>query len=453
MNVQLAGRMRRSANRARQVQEEKRPIATWFNNLSPRLEQLLEDHGSSSPAYFLAVFVVLCIFASTCSFCLETLPELAGYTTFWFYLESFFIAIFTLEYVTRLAVTSKPKLQFMSETMNFIDLLSLLPFYITACFGESVTVDLRWMRCVRLMRIFKLGRHSQDLQFIFEGIAGSTTSFILLGFLLLLALVFFSFLLYIFEQGAWDSERECYVRKGEVHYTGCSPYQNVPAAFWWAITTLTTVGYGDAFPLTSTGRGVCGVAMVCGILCVALPTTQLGVEFANLYKSGKADRQERNARRAMMHCNKVELEFLTQVKKLQRLQASLGTQAPYVRQLVQVVAVKDPRKLGRFGPAGLKGTNLLGGVPSNTNSNSYYGSTGTGSAAVPPSPGAGSGTPDIRSQLSPPPGPAFSQSGSNVANREAATVAKLMKQVDLTMTDYKDFLMDHVSGGKLAGML
>jgi len=168
------------------------------------------------------------------------------------------------------------------------------------------------------MRIFKLGRHSQDLQFIFEGIAGSTTSFILLGFLLLLALVFFSFLLYIFEQGVWDADKQCYVREPyEIHYNGCSPYQNVPASFWWAITTLTTVGYGDAFPITPTGRAISGVAMVCGILCVALPTTQLGVEFANLYERGRADRQDRIAKRAMMNCNKTELELL-QVLSLER---------------------------------------------------------------------------------------------------------------------------------------
>merc|ERR1712203_1151745 len=126
--------------------------------------------------------------------------------------------------------------------------------------------DMRVLRVFRLMRIFKLGRHSSDLNFIFSGLAQARVAFMLLGFLMFLALIFFSFLLYTFEKGTWDEKLECYKRLDEVHYTGCSPFQSVPMAFWWGITTLTTVGYGDAFPLTAQGRFIAGFCMLCGLL-------------------------------------------------------------------------------------------------------------------------------------------------------------------------------------------
>merc|ERR1719262_1479969 len=92
----------------------------------------------------------------------------------------------------------------------------------------------------------------------------------------------FSTLMWVTERGTWNWSNQCYARPGEAFFNGCSPFESVPLGFWWAITTMTTVGYGDTFPITGAGRVVAGCAMLAGIFCVALPTGILCTEFAKL---------------------------------------------------------------------------------------------------------------------------------------------------------------------------
>jgi len=289
IGMRAAGRMKMSANRARDSIEKKNENTFWgkWKTLSNQLETLLEKPESGPWAYGLAWTIVGMIGVSTFCFCAETVPSLEAYDSIWHGSEIFFVIVFSLEYTIRFIVTSKGKMNFILDTSNMIDAVAILPFYISLLFTMPIS-DLRVIRVFRLMRVFKLIRFSQDLQFIVQGISSTRTAFFLLGFLLMLALIFFSFLMWFFERGAWDAKLNCYVRPGEVHFTGCSPYQSVPDSLWWAVTTLTTVGYGDTFPLSGPGRAICGVSMVTGILCIALPTTHLGVEFAGLYEEKKA---------------------------------------------------------------------------------------------------------------------------------------------------------------------
>merc|ERR1719379_29527 len=101
---------------------------------------------------------------------------------------------------------------------------------------------------------------------------------------LMLGMVIFSVIIWLVEQGTWNPGRQCYARNGEAFFNGCSPFESVVVGFWWSLTTMTTVGYGDTFPLTPLGKLIGGIAMLAGIFCVALPTGILCAEFSRLYE-------------------------------------------------------------------------------------------------------------------------------------------------------------------------
>eukprot|EP00397_Hematodinium_sp_SG-2012_P065157 GEMP01093999.1.p1 GENE.GEMP01093999.1~~GEMP01093999.1.p1 ORF type:complete len:144 (+),score=9.26 GEMP01093999.1:376-807(+) len=140
-------------------------------------------------------------------------------------MEMGFISIFTIEYLIRLSSTTRNRWEFMKEFLNVVDVMSILPFYIELLVlyvvGSSRGVpDMRVLRALRLIRIFKLGRYSEDLHFIGRGIAKSVNSFYLMGAMLSLGVLSFSALLWLLDQGEWDEKKQCYVRQPvEPHYS------------------------------------------------------------------------------------------------------------------------------------------------------------------------------------------------------------------------------------------
>merc|ERR1719265_710629 len=144
-------------------------------------------------------------------------------------------------------------------------------------------MDLRFLRVVRLVRVFRLfkaGKYSQNMHLISQSLMRSSEALLLLGFFLGVALIMFGSCMFFVEQGVWDAAKQCYVRPGE---DLCSPFESIPKTFYWGVTTMTTVGYGDALPSTDMGKLVCGISMVCGILVIALPVTMIGNQFAAAY--------------------------------------------------------------------------------------------------------------------------------------------------------------------------
>jgi voltage-gated potassium channel len=178
----------------------------------------------------------------------------------------FSVVVFTVEYLLRLwscAATEKYKrpvigrLRFALTPLAIIDLLAILPFYL-----PMMDIDLRFVRIVRLFRIAKVGRHSKALA-TFGRVAtakrGELTAICsILGILLILA----SGLMYYAENEAQPDK-----------------FSSIPAAMWWGIATLTTIGYGDIYPITGPGRLLAGFVAVLGIGMFALPTGILGAAF------------------------------------------------------------------------------------------------------------------------------------------------------------------------------
>ena len=139
--------------------------------------------------------------------------------------ETGIVAWFTLEFLVRL-LSCPNKLQFSKSCMNIIDLLAIIPYYITLAFDEhGLGLDnIRIIRLVRVFRIFKLSRHSRGLQILGLTLKASIRELGLLIFFLLIGVILFS---------------------SAIYYVEDQTFQSIPDAFWWAIITMCTVGYGD----------------------------------------------------------------------------------------------------------------------------------------------------------------------------------------------------------------
>lgn len=195
--------------------------------------------------------IQLLIVMSTIAFTIDTLPNLSQNTRK--YLDAFevaTIAIFTLEYTARLFVAKK-KLKYMFSFFGVIDLLAILPFFF------ALGIDLRTLRILRLLRlvrIFKLARYSQAVRRFHRALRIAKEEFLLYLFATVL-------LLYLAAVGIYYCEHEA---QPEV-------FASVVHSLWWAVATLTTVGYGDVFPVTAGGKFFTFLVLIVGLGVVSFP--------------------------------------------------------------------------------------------------------------------------------------------------------------------------------------
>ncbi|XP_009638176.2 potassium voltage-gated channel subfamily A member 7-like, partial [Egretta garzetta] len=253
---------------------------------------LLCEHPESSPAArAVALLSVLVILVSIVVFCLETLPQFraggegaaqsppppistavnassppssrAGLTDPFFVVETICICWFSLELLVRL-LASPSKSAFFRNAMNLIDLIAIVPYFVAlgtelarqrgvAQPAMSLAI-LRVIRLVRVFRVFKLSRHSTGLQILGQTLRASMRELGLLIFFLLIGVVLFSSAVYFAE--AEDA---------------ATSFTSIPQAFWWAVVTMTTVGYGDMAPVTVGGKLVGSLCAIAGVLTISLP--------------------------------------------------------------------------------------------------------------------------------------------------------------------------------------
>ena len=212
----------------------------------------LEYPNSSKFAKFLAIFSVVVITLSLIVFCVETLPHFRKpppnpYDEVWFKLNTFVIIWFTGEYVIRF-ITSPQKFKFLIGALNIIDLLSILPYYVQLGLDEddsSISV-LRVVRVVRVFRVFKLSRHSRGLQILGNTLRASLNELVMLMFFLAIGVMIFASCVYYAEGG------------------NGTDFQSIPHSFWWAVVTMTTVGYGDVSPTSFQGKIVGALCAISG---------------------------------------------------------------------------------------------------------------------------------------------------------------------------------------------
>ncbi|XP_056157781.1 potassium voltage-gated channel subfamily A member 10 [Lampris incognitus] len=279
------------------------------NELHRQFWLLFEYPESSSAARSVALVSVFVIVISIFIFCLETLPEfredsdpfpsvtqlingsqdgsvpqpatkdlVAYFTDPFFIVETICIIWFCFELGVRFVVCPS-KSDFFNNIMNIIDIVSIIPYFVTLGTELATNPDedmnssqnmslaiLRIIRLVRVFRIFKLSRHSKGLQILGQTLKASMRELGLLIFFLFIGVILFSSAIYFAEVDEPQTQ-----------------FVSIPDGFWWAVVTMTTVGYGDMCPITMGGKMVGTLCAIAGVLTIALPVPVIVSNFNYFY--------------------------------------------------------------------------------------------------------------------------------------------------------------------------
>eukprot|EP00658_Telonema_sp_P-2_P047166 TRINITY_DN3571_c0_g7_i1.p1 TRINITY_DN3571_c0_g7~~TRINITY_DN3571_c0_g7_i1.p1 ORF type:complete len:534 (+),score=116.87 TRINITY_DN3571_c0_g7_i1:35-1636(+) len=248
-----------------------------------------EDVEGSILSNYVNGYVMLLIVASAIVAVIETLPDIhKSHENTWENFEHFFVANFTLEFLCRVTTCPSQRM-FWTTGMNYVDVIAITPYWIDIVLlivtGDSNGVDISFLRILRLGRAFrlvKLGKYSHGVALVVNALAASLDALNLFLLVLILVVVVFSSAIYYTERGTWNSYQELYYRKDPItHEWEVHPslFQSIPASFWWSITTLTTVGYGDMYPFTTEGKIMGSLTILVGLVMLALPLSILGTNF------------------------------------------------------------------------------------------------------------------------------------------------------------------------------
>ena len=214
------------------------------------LYNIVEDNTTRNGKYF-DFFIQGLILLSLVSFSLETIPDISeNLISFLYYLEVFTVSLFSLEYLIRIWVSKKP-ISYVFSFFGIIDLLAVLPFFLVGY------LDLRFLRAFRILRIFralKIVRYNKAMKRF--GLA-----FILVKEEIVLFFVCTIILIFITSAGIYYFENEAQPET----------FKSIFHSAWWSIVTLTTVGYGDIYPITLGGRIFTFFVLMIGVGLVTVP--------------------------------------------------------------------------------------------------------------------------------------------------------------------------------------
>ena len=264
-----------------------------MNSLKEKIHHLVEKGSYGSKVNLLFdYFIIILISLNVIALALETVRGLPDQLIRILRIFEFvLVIIFSVEYAMRIYISdithpSKNRissaLKFIFSTYGLIDLLAILPFYITL----MVKVDLRYLRILRLMRvlrILKISRYSSSLKLIHDVLKEKRNEIGMIFLVAFILLIISGFVMFSIENKVQPDV-----------------FSDVFASLWWAVITLTTVGYGDIYPVTALGKLINGFVAVLGIGLITLPAGIISAGFIEKISSSKKE----NKKEICPHCGK-----------------------------------------------------------------------------------------------------------------------------------------------------
>ncbi|XP_037672406.1 potassium voltage-gated channel subfamily G member 4 [Choloepus didactylus] len=285
---------------------------SWWGLFVDRLRDMVENPQSGLPGKVFACLSIFFVATTAVNLCVSTMPDLRAeedkgecsrkcYSIF--LVETICVAWFSLEICLRF-LQARSKCQFFQRPLNIIDLLAISPYYVSLAVSgepreegerpgggsylEKVGLVLRVLRALRILYVMRLARHSLGLQTLGLTVRRCTRELGLLLLFLCVAVTLFSPLVYLAEN-----------ESGRV-----LEFTSIPASYWWAIISMTTVGYGDMVPRSVPGQMVALSSILSGILIMAFPATSIFHTFSHSYLELKIRQEQLQARlRRLQHAS------------------------------------------------------------------------------------------------------------------------------------------------------
>ena len=211
------------------------------------------------------IVLIISILLSVMTVMLDSVSSIrAKYGEFLYAAEWFFTILFTVEYIFRLLCVGKP-IRYAVSFFGIVDLLAILPTYMSLLFfGSRYLVVVRVLRVLRIFRVLKLGHHTQEATVLRKALYASRRKMIVFLFVVLTLVIIIGSLMYVIE------EEE-------------NGFTSIPRSVYWAVVTLTTVGYGDISPKSGMGQFLAAIVMILGYSIIAVPTGIVTVELSRAH--------------------------------------------------------------------------------------------------------------------------------------------------------------------------
>ena len=236
------------------------------NNWKEKLHEIIYEADTPAGKLF-DIILLLLIITSIILVMLESVEEFAAkYIDFLNAAEWVITILFTIEYIARITVVSQPK-KYIFSFYGVVDLLSTIPKYLSFfILGSHSLIAFRALRLMRVFRILKLARYVGESNNLIKALRASRAKIAVFVFFVLIVCVILGAVMYIVESGQ------------------DSGFTSIPRSVYWAIVTLTTVGYGDIAPATALGQLISSIIMIIGYGVIAIPTGIVSVEYSKNYK-------------------------------------------------------------------------------------------------------------------------------------------------------------------------
>ena len=236
-----------------------------FSPWRARLHEIIFEADTPAGQYF-DIALIICILLSTLCVMLDSVRDIrAAYSETFNALEWVFTLLFTVEYGLRLACVQRP-LRYAISFYGLVDLLSILPTYLSLLIaGTHYLLMIRILRILRIFRVLKLVTYLGEARLLIRALRASRRKIGVFLFAVITLVVILGSLMYVIE--------------GEAN-----GFTSIPRSIYWAIVTLTTVGYGDIAPRTDLGQLLAAFVMILGYAIIAVPTGIVTVEMANVFR-------------------------------------------------------------------------------------------------------------------------------------------------------------------------